>query len=65
MDRSDEAARFQTALALANLGVRLKRQTLRRRAPDISDEEVDAELRRWLAARPLDSTGHTRGPPDD
>jgi len=60
VERSAEAARFQTALALAETGVRLMRQSLRRRHPAASDAEVDAMLRHWLTSRPMDAPGRAR-----
>jgi len=60
VERTAEASRFQAALSMADLGVRLMRQTLRRRDPDASDAEIDARLGRWLTGRPLDAVGRVR-----
>lgn len=60
MAETPEAARFRAALAMADLGVQLMRQTLRRRHPDVSEAEVDARLRRWLVERPPDAPGRLR-----
>ncbi|MGH9165946.1 MAG: hypothetical protein ACRDZW_10600 [Acidimicrobiales bacterium] len=62
MEKSDEAARFQAALAMADLGVELMRQTLHRRHPGDSEEEIEARLRRWRTGRPMDAVGGP-GPP--
>ena len=55
MEKTPEATRFQAALAMAETGVRLMRQNLRRRFPDASEAEIDKKLRDWLVSRPLDS----------
>jgi hypothetical protein len=57
-----EAARFQTALAMAETGIRLMRQNLRRRHPHASVEEIDEKLRHWLADRPMDAGGDAQPP---
>lgn len=44
--------RLLTALRLHDDGVALMRQNLRRRRPDASEEEIEQELRAWLATRP-------------
>lgn len=40
---------------MAELGIGLMRQNLRRRDPRASDTEIDAALRRWLTGRPMDA----------
>ncbi|HET7486585.1 MAG TPA: hypothetical protein VFJ85_01555 [Acidimicrobiales bacterium] len=60
MAETAEARRFRTALAMADLGVALMRQNLRRRHPGASEVEIDARLRRWLADRPPDAPGRPR-----
>lgn len=46
------AQRLQIALDLWASGVALQRQNIRRRCPDASDEEVEAQVNRWLQERP-------------
>lgn len=55
MEKTAEALRFQMALAMAETGVRLMRQNLRRRYPHASDAEVDTRLREWMTNRPMDA----------
>lgn len=51
--------RLLTALRLHDDGVALMRQNLRRRRPDASEEEIEQELRAWLATRPGAEAGVT------
>jgi hypothetical protein len=44
--------KLQGALDLADMGIALMRQNLRRANPDASDEEVDRLLDDWLGSRP-------------
>jgi hypothetical protein len=44
----DPAERMREALAMYDEGIVLQRQTLRRRHPDLSPEELDSRLSRWL-----------------
>lgn len=48
----DPAARLRTALELHELGVQMYRQRLRRERPELTDEELAAEVRAWLHTRP-------------
>ena len=41
------------ALELHEFGVEMMRQNIRRREPDLSDEEVSERLRAWLQDHPL------------
>jgi len=43
------ASRLLDALELWEDGVQIMRENLRRRQPRASDEEIEAELARWLA----------------
>ena len=43
------ASRLLDALELWEDGVQIMRENLRRRQPRASDEELEAELARWLA----------------
>lgn len=51
---SPEMERFAIAIQLHETGLALQRQNLRRRHPDLSEDEVDALMADWLADRPLD-----------
>lgn len=53
---------FQVAVELAEVGVRMMRQRLRRLDPAASEQEIDARLTSWLHDRPLDAPGVLRGP---
>lgn len=46
------AERFRIALDLYEVGVRMHRQSLRRRHSDLTSEEIERELVRWLQHRP-------------
>ena len=54
--------RFQTTLDLWATGVALQRQTIRRKHPDASDDDIDRMLTAWLQHRPGAEKGD--GPPD-
>jgi hypothetical protein len=60
VDTSAEAARFRAALTMADLGVRLMHQNLRRRDPDASAADIEDRLRHWLTSRPPDADGRPR-----
>jgi len=45
-------ARFHTAVDLWATGVMLRRQTIRRRNPEASAQDVEALLNQWLQQRP-------------
>lgn len=53
--------RLYTAVDLWATGVALQRQAIRRRNPDVSNEEIEVLLNRWLQQRPGAETGD--GPP--
>jgi Rv0078B-related antitoxin len=42
------AEKLAQALELMQLGIRLKRDALRAKAPDASDDEIQSALERWL-----------------
>jgi hypothetical protein len=44
--------RLYTAVDLWATGVTLKREAIRRRHPDASDEQIEILLNRWLHERP-------------
>jgi hypothetical protein len=51
---SPEAQRFRLALDMAEAGIELYRQRMRREHPDADDEEIEAEVQGWLMRRPGD-----------
>lgn len=55
--------KMRTTLELADLAVRLMRQNLRRRRPDASKDEIEAELRAWVRTRPGAEHGDCDGRP--
>jgi hypothetical protein len=52
--------RFEATLRLAEEGIALMRQNLRRRHPDATEAEIDAKLDEWLLDRPFDAPGRVR-----
>ncbi len=54
---SPEAQRFRLALDMAEAGLQLYRQRMRREHPNASDEEIEAEVQGWLMRRPGDYPG--------
>jgi Rv0078B-related antitoxin len=54
---SPEAQRFRHALQMADLGISMYRQRMRREHPDATDEEIEAEVQAWLMRRPGDCPG--------
>jgi hypothetical protein len=54
---SPEARRFAQAVEMADQGIELMRQNLRRRHPEETDREIDERLEAWLVDRPLDAPG--------
>jgi len=67
-DAPTPAEKLRQALDLFESGVDLKRQNLRRRHPDESDEEIAARLQAWLLTRPGAEHGDGPGrlrPPED
>ncbi|MGH8904935.1 MAG: hypothetical protein ACRD0K_00055 [Egibacteraceae bacterium] len=54
------AQRLRVALDLADVGVSLMRQNLRRRYPDASPERVEQLLRDWINRREGDCPGPLR-----
>lgn len=53
--------RLYIAVDLWATGVALKRETIRRRHPDASDDQIEILLNRWLQERPGAENGD--GPP--
>jgi hypothetical protein len=60
-ERAAIAERFQTALALFELGERMLRQRLRRRHPKASDAQIDESVEAWLRHRPGAEDGDAEG----
>lgn len=58
MEGSDRLVeRLLTAVDLWATGVALQRQAIRRGHPEVTDEEVEVLLNRWLQQRPGAETG--------
>jgi hypothetical protein len=57
MLNSPEARRFAQAVRMADEGIELMRQNLRRRHPEETDRQIDERLEAWLVDRPLDAPG--------
>jgi hypothetical protein len=54
---SPEAQRFRLALQMADMGISMYRQRMRRERPDASEEEIEADVQAWLMRRPGDYPG--------
>jgi hypothetical protein len=59
--RASVAEGFRTALDLFETGVAMKRQSLRRKHPDASDEDIEQRLQQWLLHRPGAEHGDSPG----
>jgi hypothetical protein len=57
------AARLRAALEMFETGVEMKRQTIRRNNPGLTELEIDARVRAWLAERPGAPFGDAMGRP--
>lgn len=57
------ARRLRRAFDLAEAGLDMKRENLRRSHPDASGEEIERMLRTWLRRRPPDYPGRPRALP--
>jgi Rv0078B-related antitoxin len=60
-DANEAADRLRAALAMFETGVEMKRQTLRRENPGLTELETEARLRAWLGERPGAEFGDTVG----
>jgi hypothetical protein len=60
-DAAEAADRLRAALAMFETGVEMKRQTLRRENPGLTELETEARLRAWLGERPGAEFGDTVG----
>ena len=63
-DQSDKARseRLRIALDLADSGIQMYRQRLRRTYPGESEAQISQRLSKWLADRPPDSPGRPIDP---
>jgi hypothetical protein len=57
VDTASAANRLRLALDMYEVGERMQRQRLRRRHPDASPAEIEAEVRAWRARRPGNAAG--------
>ncbi|MBO0802339.1 MAG: hypothetical protein J2P25_04605 [Nocardiopsaceae bacterium] len=48
---SPEAQRFRLAVEMADVGIRLYRQRMRREHPGAGEEEIEARVQVWLMRR--------------
>ena len=55
------ARKLATALQLHEFGIEMMRANLRRRHPDLDDEEIETLLTRWLRTRPGAEHGDAPG----
>lgn len=62
-DKEVLAERLRQALRLHEEGVKLMRENLRRRHPDLPDEEIERRLNVWLSERPGAEHGDGEGVP--
>ncbi|MEP7214767.1 MAG: hypothetical protein ABI782_00855 [Anaerolineaceae bacterium] len=53
----DPATKLRTALAMADAGVAMKRESLRRSHPEATDEEISKLLHEWLGSKRSDFPG--------
>ncbi|HXD98120.1 MAG TPA: hypothetical protein VN646_16345 [Candidatus Acidoferrum sp.] len=61
--REAAAARLRTAFEMFETGVAMMRQTLRRTHLDLTEPEIEARVRAWLAERPGAPFGDAVGRP--
>lgn len=54
------AERFRITVDLAETGVDLMRENLKRRHPEADDDEIESLLRAWRQDRPPDAPGRRR-----
>jgi hypothetical protein len=55
---SPEAQRFRLTVEMADLGIRLYRQRMRRQDPGAGDEEIEARVQGWLMSRAGEYSAH-------
>lgn len=61
MERDPVATRLEAALEMAELGVEMMREQLRRLHPENSPEEIGRRLNDWLRERPGAQWGDAEG----
>jgi signal transduction histidine kinase len=61
--REAAAARLRIAIEMFETGVEMMRQTLRRTHPSLTELEIEARVRIWLAERPGAPFGDAVGRP--
>jgi len=61
--RERDARRLRTALGLFEVGVAMKRQSLRRADPDADEAEIRRRVGAWLRTRPDAEDGDGPGHP--
>ena len=61
--REAAAARLRAAIEMFETGVEMMRQTLRRTNPGLTELEIEARVRAWLAERPGAPFGDAVGRP--
>lgn len=59
---SPEARRFRHALQMAELGISMYRQRMRRERPEASEEEIEAEVRGRSLTEDLEALTRKGGP---
>ena len=57
--RPEIVQRFQETMELFETALGIQRQNIRRRHPELPEEEVDERLQEWLLDRPGDHTSPT------
>ncbi len=57
VEKADAAAKVRIALALADAGIRMKRQSIVRSHPRASAAEIEAKMAAWFLERPPDGFG--------
>ena len=61
--QSEAAQRLRLTLDLFQAGLEMKRQSLRREFPDLTEQELEARLKMWLQHRPGAKHGDCTGKP--
>jgi len=63
LPQSEAAERLRLTLDLFQSGMEMKRQSLRREFPDLTEEELEARVKTWLQDRPGAEHGDCSGKP--
>ena len=61
MDAASAAYNLRLALDMYEVGEQFQRQRLRRSHPDATEDEIEDEIRAWLATRPDAPDGDCSG----